>query len=70
MEKLANVIQRIERAEHIGSDDYTGGEITEHCAHAERTADWRSDGRRRKKHRHLNELRRDHCFRFRLPSPR
>src|SRR5262249_61601923 len=60
MEELANVIQRIEGAEHIGPDDHACGEIAEHSAHAERTANRRSNGRRGKKYRHLNELRRDH----------
>ena len=43
MQKLAGVIQRVERTENIRSDDYARGEIAEHCAHAQRAADRRGD---------------------------
>jgi len=46
MQELADVIQRVERTKHIGSNDHAGSEIAEHSAHAERAAERRSDGGR------------------------
>ena len=59
-----DVVQRVERPEHIRPDDDAGGEIAEHGAHAQGAAERRGDRRGGKKHRHLNELRRHHGSSF------
>ena len=60
LENGIDVVQRVERSEHIGPDDDAGGEIAEHGAHAQGPAERRGDDGGGEKHRHLNQLRRDH----------
>ena len=60
LENLLDIVEGVEGAQHVGSDDHTGGEITQHGADAEKPAEWGSNSGGGQKHRHLNELRRGH----------
>ena len=43
MQHLADIVQRVERAEHVRPDDDAGGEIAEHGAHAQGAAERRGN---------------------------
>ena len=59
---LLDIVELVERPENIRADDHAGGEIAEHGAHAKNAAERRGNGSGGEKHRHLDQLRRNHRF--------
>jgi hypothetical protein len=62
MQDALDTVELIERPENIRADDHAGGEIAEHGAHAKNAAERRGNGSGGEKHRHLDQLRRNHRF--------
>ena len=70
MQDALDTVELVERPENIRADDHAGGEIAEHGAHAKNAAERRGNGSGGEKHRHLDQLRRNHrlslCFPLRI----
>ena len=60
LQDALDVVQLIERPENVGTDHHAGGEIAEHGSHAKEAAKRRGDGGGGEKHRHLDQLCRNH----------
>ena len=62
MQDALDTVELVERPENIRADDHAGGEIAEHGAHAKNAAERCGNGSGGEKHRHLDQLRRNHRF--------
>jgi hypothetical protein len=68
LENLLDIVEGVERSQHIGADDDAGAEIAEHRANPEEAAERRSNSGGCQKNHHLDQLRRCHGCLVPLPS--